>query len=226
MQHGVKTRTLAVNFNTSDSKIYEIIGEFLEGLDVGVLVNNVGMSTPHYAYSELPEASRRSYNVVNVNVLPLYQMCNLVIPSMIKKGRGLIMNMSSLTATRPMPYLSLYSSTKCLVNHFSQTLALENAENGIEVQSVQPGLVHTNMTADHQKTDPCIVEVNTFVRSLLGTVGKTKRTHGCFVHELLAVVMKFIPDWFLRRMMRKISHQESKKEAIEKPEVFPMNVSS
>ena len=59
-------------------------------------------------------------------------MTEIVLPGMVERRRGLIINISSLTAMQPT--VSLYSSTKAFVNVFSQTVGMEYEDKGITVQ--------------------------------------------------------------------------------------------
>lgn len=61
-------------------------------------------------------------------------MTDIVISGMKQRGRGLIMNMSSISAIRPLPYMLLYGSTKAFIDYFSEGLAIENSKTGIVVQ--------------------------------------------------------------------------------------------
>ena len=61
-------------------------------------------------------------------------MCQLVMPGMKNRRRGLVLNLASVRAIRPIPLLAMYGSTKCLIDYFSEALRIENKEFGIEVQ--------------------------------------------------------------------------------------------
>lgn len=111
-QYGVKTRVIDVDF-TSGREIYDRIGAQLQDLDIGVLVNNVGMS---YNYPEflcyLPDAGAFCTRLMHCNILSVTGMTLLLLPKMAEKRKGLILNVSSASAVLPSPLLSMYSSTK------------------------------------------------------------------------------------------------------------------
>lgn len=117
-------KILVIDFSDSDLKGYEDIADQLEGLDISILVNNVGMGeNDHYhlmSYSKLR-------SLVNVNVLSQVLMTRLVMPFLMarheKKQHSMVIDMSSISAIRPMPYLSLYASTKQFNAFFGQSLA-------------------------------------------------------------------------------------------------------
>ena len=60
-------------------------------------------------------------------------MTQLVLPGMKSRKRGLIMNMSSFSAIRPIPILSIYGATKSFVDYFSKAIAIENEGSGVEI---------------------------------------------------------------------------------------------
>ena len=116
--YGVKTRVIDVDF-TCGKEIYDRIGAQLQDLDVGVLVNNVGMS---YSYPEffsyLPDAPAFCTRLMHCNILSVTGMTLLLLPKMAEKRKGLILNVSSASAVLPSPLLSMYSSTKVSASFF------------------------------------------------------------------------------------------------------------
>jgi len=202
IQHGVETKILEVDFKSTD--IYDRIGRLLEGLDVGVLVNNVGMCTPIQPFLEHSDLGELCKDMVNVNVLSMYRMCQLVMPGMKNRRRGLVLNLASVSAIRPIPCMAMYGSTKCLIDYFSEALRIENKEFGIEVQSVLPSFVRTNMTFN-KKWGFFVAEVEPFVRSVLATVGKVNQTHGCLKHEFQAQTFKIVTEDMMLKKMKQTS---------------------
>ncbi|XP_030010448.1 hydroxysteroid (20-beta) dehydrogenase 2 [Sphaeramia orbicularis] len=211
-QYGRKTRTIQVDF-TEGQSIYPLIAKELQDLEIGILVNNVGMTySDHFAYFlEAPDAEQKITQVVNCNMLSVPQMTRLVLPGMVERGTGLIINISSQVAVRPQPLLCLYSATKIFVTYFSQCLQAEYKSKGITVQCVVPFLVSTNMT-----TLPvnCMVKsAPGFAHDALNTVGYSTYTSGCLSHALQSVALSvLVPDWFLMssfliRQFRKLAKQ-------------------
>ncbi|KAM9728878.1 hydroxysteroid (20-beta) dehydrogenase 2 [Menidia menidia] len=209
---GQKTRTIQVDF-THGCSIYPAIAEELQGLEIGILVNNVGMTcNDHFAYFlEIPDSEPTITHMVNCNVLSVPQMTRLVLPGMLERGTGLIINVSSEMGVRPQPLLALYSATKAFVSYFSHCLHAEYKSKGITVQCVAPLMVSTNMTSNVRVN--CLVKsASGFVREAMNTVGHTSYTSGCLSHSLQSVAFAlFLPDWlrtstFLIRKMRNLSN--------------------
>ncbi|XP_070700135.1 hydroxysteroid (20-beta) dehydrogenase 2 [Pempheris klunzingeri] len=194
--YGRKTRTIQVDF-TDGHSIYPAIAKELQGLEIGILVNNVGMSySDHFAnFLEIPDAEQKITQIISCNVLSVPQMTRLVLPGMVDRGTGLIINISSEAGVRPQPLLSLYSSTKIFVTYFSQCLHAEYKSKGIIVQCVAPFMVSTNMT--HNTTVNCLVKSAAgFAYEALNTVGHSTYTSGCLSHALQNMALTILlPDW-------------------------------
>ncbi|XP_076606922.1 hydroxysteroid (20-beta) dehydrogenase 2 [Chaetodon auriga] len=194
--YGRKTRTIQVDF-TDGHSIYPVIAKELQGLEIGILVNNVGMtSSDNFAYFlEMPDAEKKITHLINCNTLSVPQMTRLVLPGMLERGTGLIINISSEVGIHPQPLLSLYSATKIFVRYFSQCLHAEYKSNGIIVQCVAPFLVSTNMTKT-MTINFFVKSPSGFVREALNTVGHSSYTSGCLPHALQDMAFSILlPDW-------------------------------
>ncbi|XP_044227300.1 hydroxysteroid (20-beta) dehydrogenase 2 [Thunnus albacares] len=195
-QYGRRTRTIQVDF-TDGHCIYPVIAEGLKGLEIGILVNNVGMTySEHFAYFlEIPDPEQKITQVINCNVLSVPQFTRLVLPGMVERGTGLIINISSVVGNRPQPLFSLYSATKIFITYFSQCLHAEYKSKGITVQCVAPLMVSTNMTFNMAVN--CFVKsASGFARGALNTVGHSSYTAGCLSHTLQNFALKILlPDW-------------------------------
>uniref|UniRef100_A0A671Y4X8 Hydroxysteroid (20-beta) dehydrogenase 2 n=1 Tax=Sparus aurata TaxID=8175 RepID=A0A671Y4X8_SPAAU len=195
-QYGRKTRTIQVDF-TDGHSIYPAIAKGLQGLEIGILVNNVGMTySDHFAYFlEIPNIEQKITQVINCNMLSVPQMTRLVLPGMVERGMGLIINISSEAGIHPQPLLSLYSATKAFVTHLSHCLHAEYKSKGITVQCVSPLLVSTNMT-HNMPVNSFVKSAPGFVRDALNTVGYSSHTSGCLSHALQdAAISILLPDW-------------------------------
>ncbi|XP_056140328.1 hydroxysteroid (20-beta) dehydrogenase 2 [Lampris incognitus] len=195
-QYGRKTRIIQADF-TGGHGIYPPIAARLHSLNIGVLVNNVGMaySEDFAHFLDIPNSAETITQVINCNMLSVAQMTRLVLPHMVERGTGLIINISSEAGARPQPLLSLYSSTKVFVTYFSQCLHSEYKARGITVQCVAPSMVSTNMT--NNRPVNCLVKnASDFAREALNTVGHSNHTCGCLSHALQNMALTvLLPDW-------------------------------
>lgn len=181
-EYGVKTRVIDVDF-TGGREIYERIGAQLQDLDIGVLVNNVGMSYnfPEF-FNVLPDGADLCTRLMHCNILSVTGMTLLVMPKMAEKRKGLILNVSSASAVLPSPLLSMYASTKAFVDKFSRDLALEAQHVGVTVQCVMPGFVATNMS--RFKSSMTVPSPKQFVRGHMNTLGLEVSSGGYWVHKI------------------------------------------
>ncbi|XP_045413807.1 very-long-chain 3-oxoacyl-CoA reductase [Lemur catta] len=189
----VETRTIAVDFASED--IYDKIKTGLAGLEIGVLVNNVGMSYEYPEYFlDIPDLDNTIKKLININVLSVCKMTRLVLPGMVERSKGVILNISSASGMLPIPLLTVYSATKAFVDFFSQCLHEEYRSKGIFVQCVLPYFVATKLAKIRKPTfDKPSSE--TFVKSAIKTVGLQSRTNGYLIHALMGSILSILPSW-------------------------------
>ncbi|XP_026520456.1 very-long-chain 3-oxoacyl-CoA reductase [Notechis scutatus] len=201
----VKTKTIAADFENRET-IYNKIKAGLEGLDIGILVNNVGASYDYPEYFlEIPDLDRQIDRIINVNALSMCKMTQLVLPHMVEKSKGIIINITSMSACKAIPFVTLYSASKCFGDFFSQALSLEYQEKGVLVQTVQPYFVMTKMSKLRRATiyRPTPEQ---YVKYSLNTLGRETVTCGYPSHAIVKwLVANCIPDWYLKKSIRDIS---------------------
>jgi 3-oxoacyl-[acyl-carrier protein] reductase len=139
---------LAVECDVSDRAAVEGLIERVESelgpIDLLVANAGIGLSEPS-AWEMEPDDWWR---VFEVNVLGVYLCCRSVIPRMIERGGGRIVNVASGAAYLPGSSTTAYSASKAAVHRFSEALAKQLEPYGIPVFSISPGLVRTAMTED------------------------------------------------------------------------------
>lgn len=107
---------------------------------VEVLVNNAGFGT-YGRFSELD--SGREQDLVAVNVDALVRLTHAVLPGMLARGRGGILNVASTIAFQPGPYQATYGASKAFVLSLSQALWAETRGSGVTVTALCPGPTRT-----------------------------------------------------------------------------------
>jgi 3-oxoacyl-[acyl-carrier protein] reductase len=119
--------------------------------EVDVLVNDAGISGPSQARPIWEEDPADFWHVFEVNVLGAYLCCRAVLPAMVKRGSGRIINVGSGGAYLPVSPGNVlgiaYGPSKAALYRFGELLAAQLAERGVAVFTISPGLVRTDMTA-------------------------------------------------------------------------------
>lgn len=119
--------------------------------DIDILVNNAGVFGPiGPAWEADPSAW---WGALNVNLHGAFLLTRAVLPGMVKRGSGRILNLASTLALRANAYATAYAVSKAALVHFTACLALETAEKGVSVFALHPGTVLTDMTREIVETD-------------------------------------------------------------------------
>lgn len=95
----IQVKTIAVDFSESQS-IYPKLKAELGALEIGILVNNVGM-TSLKRFDAMPED--KVQDIINLNVMSTTRMCHIVLPQMIQRKKGVIINIGSVSSAMPSP---------------------------------------------------------------------------------------------------------------------------
>ncbi|KAK4740713.1 hypothetical protein SAY87_024301 [Trapa incisa] len=144
----ITVRNVTLDFNkSSPEEIMSVIGGAVRGLDVGLLVNNVGMaySYPRFFHEtdeELVEAA------IRINVQAAMWMTRAVMPLMRKKKKGAIVNIGSGSSVviPSMPLYTVYTASKAFMTTFSRSIGIEYRHEGIDIQCQAPLFISTKMT--------------------------------------------------------------------------------
>ncbi|XP_076989718.1 very-long-chain 3-oxoacyl-CoA reductase-B-like [Tamandua tetradactyla] len=182
--HGRTTQVIQADF-TGGLEIYEAIEAGLRDLEVGVLVNNVGMLHHNKGLRKLLDTENLAKglsDIVNCNMLSVVQMTRIILPQMVTRGRGVVINISSEVENGPTPFFAAYGATKAFVRSFSGAVGAEYLSRGVTVQTVSPLVVSTNMT--HMSPGLLVLGAQDFARQALDTLGLSSHTSGCLSHAV------------------------------------------
>lgn len=117
---------------------------------IDILVNNAGISK----FGKFLELSPEDWtNIVDVNVKGVYYTTRAVLPEMIERSSGDIINISSTAGQKGAPITSAYSASKAAVIGMSESLMLEVRKHNIRVVTLTPSTVATDMAVELQLTD-------------------------------------------------------------------------
>jgi len=120
-----------------------------------LLINNAGMGD----YGEFASSDWRKIEaMLRVNVEALTHLTHALLPHMIRRSEGAIINVSSLASILPIPDFAVYAATKAYVTSFSESLRIELREHAISVLAVCPGPVKTEFGAVARREDNAAAE--------------------------------------------------------------------
>ena len=123
----------------TDAGIDDLVAR-LDGRAIDVLVNNAGFGT----YGEFSEIDAgREHDLIAVNVDALVRLTHAVLPGMLARDRGGILNVASTIAFQPGPYQATYGASKAFVLSLSQALWAETRGSGVTVTALCPGPTRT-----------------------------------------------------------------------------------
>ncbi|MGF6569582.1 short-subunit dehydrogenase [Paraburkholderia sp. GAS333] len=107
---------------------------------VDVLVNNAGFAA-YGRFESIPLSRQR--DEVLVNCMAAVELAHLVLPGMLAKSAGVVINVASTAAFQPDPYMAVYGATKAFLLSFSEAVWAENRHRGVRVVAVCPGATQT-----------------------------------------------------------------------------------
>ncbi len=162
-RHGVTVRALPLDLATADAptRLAKTLAD--EGIEVELLVNNAGVSARGPVLDGDPARFR---SLIDVNVSALTELTTLLMPAMVARGHGAVVNIASTGGYVPAPYLAVYAATKAYVVSFTRALWAETRSTGVRVVVVSPGPTNTPMNARGTRSAEAVA--GTVVRALAG----------------------------------------------------------
>lgn len=149
------TRIKNVNFNpiamdvTDDASVNATVATITKAEGkIDVLVNNAGNGITGPLYAMPVDLAKKQFEV---NFFGVVRVCSAVLPGMIEKKQGLVINISSLAGLFGLPYQGLYSASKFAVEGYSESLRMELQNTGVKVSVLNPGDFKTDFTGNREK---------------------------------------------------------------------------
>lgn len=149
------TRLQKVSFNalqmdvTSDASVKAACDKIFNADGaIDVLINNAGNGITGPLYDMPVDDAKKQFEV---NFFGVVRVCSAVLPGMIEKKQGLVINISSLAGLFGLPYQGLYSASKFAIEGYSQSLRMELQNTGVKVTVINPGDFKTDFTASREK---------------------------------------------------------------------------
>ena len=208
----VRTTVLAHDLSLRDgpSRVLDEIGR--SGIEIDVLVNNAGFGV----YGRFAETDlARERELLELNVIAVTALAKGVLPGMLRRRSGQILNVASTAAFQPGPLMAVYYASKAYVLSFSEAIANELDGTGVTVTALCPGPTETEFqkAAGVEKTrlftGPLVMDARNVAAAGYAGMRKGKRVViPGLVNKIMAQSIRFSPRRFVTAIARRI--QESR----------------
>lgn len=134
--HRVKVSVLALDLSQAGAaqEVFDYV--MRQGLSVDFLINNAGFGD----FGPFINSNwEKQQEMLELNITTLTHLCRLLVPQMVEKGSGRVLNVASLASFLPGPLMSVYYASKSYVLHFSEALSKELQGSGVTVTALCPG---------------------------------------------------------------------------------------
>ncbi|HEX6568153.1 MAG TPA: SDR family oxidoreductase, partial [Acidimicrobiales bacterium] len=138
--HAVRVEVVAADLTDQDARARVVDAVADRGLVPDVLVNAAGLSTVGPVHANDPAAELA---MIRTDVEAVAHLCSLVLPGMVERGTGAVLNVASTAAFQPIPGQAGYAASKAFVLAYSQALRGELRGRGVTVTALCPGPVDT-----------------------------------------------------------------------------------
>ncbi|XP_047084570.1 very-long-chain 3-oxoacyl-CoA reductase 1-like [Lolium rigidum] len=210
-RHAVKTVSVVFDLSLVSTpqgdEAMRRLRKAVKGLDVGVLVNNAGVAKPGAVF--LHEADAEAWvRMIRVNLWAVTEVTAAVLPGMVERGRGAVVNMGSASSAVPsFPLHTMYSATKRYVAQFSRSLYVEYKSKGIDVQCHAPFFVATTMLSGFSgiwRPSAFVPTTDAYARKAVRWIGQggplcVPNLRHRLLRCLLAAVPDSLHDWVCLR---------------------------
>ena len=194
---------------TEENAVKDLVNYCHEhNLEVDVLVNNAGV----FFFNQLIKTDPRRIDIMlDLHVKTVTRMCRYFGEEMKNRGRGRIINMSSMSAWMTMPGINIYNATKAYILNFSRSLWYELKPHGVIVTAVCPGAVDTTLYGLSNYWRKVAVGLGVsmppakLVRKALKASKKGKKqTMPGWINHLFVPLIKHLPDWFVFAVIKRL----------------------
>ena len=173
-----------------------------KGLTIDLLINNAGFGD----YGAFVDRSlNKQIEMIQLNITVVVELTGLFLPEMKQRGRGGIINISSIAGFQPLPYMSIYAATKAFILNFTEALWAENKDSGVNILAVCPGPTESQFFEEAEfpqsfagKNGNNLTPAEDVVKEALKALDKNQSTvvTGGISNQLLVNVPRFLPrDW-------------------------------
>ena len=166
---------------------------------VDIVIANAGVSAG--TLTECTEDFEVFKDIFDINVLAMVSTFEPFVAAMTKQGHGTLVGIASVAGVRGLPGAGAYSASKSAVATYCESLRLELKPKGIDVVTISPGYVKSEMTANNPYSMPFLLETDEFARRA-GRAINAKRRYAVIPWQMAVVarLMRLLPPWIYDRL--------------------------
>ena len=201
--HGIRVHVIAQDL-LQPGAVPVLLSEVdRRGLAVDWLVNNAGFGTVG-RFETLPVEGE--LDEIRLNVEVLVELTSRCLPGMVARRRGAVVNVASVAAFTPSPYMATYAATKAFVLSFSEGLAAEMRGTGVDVLCVCPGFTRTEFQAKAHVDTSVVPDFAWMTAEQVADQAVRAVGHGPILvngvmNSLMTSVLRFVPRTLVTRMV-------------------------
>ena len=139
-ESGIATWVITQDLTAADATEAVILRLMALNLSPDILINNAGFAT-YGIFDTL--GMERQRDEIKINCLAPVELTHALLPAMVKRRSGVVINVASTAAMQPDPYMAIYGATKSFLLSFSNALWAENRARGVRVLALCPGATDT-----------------------------------------------------------------------------------
>lgn len=211
----IEVTYIVCDYSKFDKVAQDKVSKALKGLEIGVLMNNVGVSYRYPVFfDELNDDEVQ--NLMTMNIDSVVWMTRMVLPGMLERKKGTIVNVSSASAMYTLPLLAEYSGAKSFVERFSRALNAEYMGKGVTCQCQVPFYVATKLAK--MRKSMMVPSPTEFVGLAMKWIGYSDCVVSPFLlHAIQGYVLDCLPDFVVAKVIMNM-HLATRKRGKKKDE--------
>lgn len=207
VKHSIRVTVLPHDLSLPDA--VQKLTEELRSKNIApdILINNAGFG----AYGLFHETTYdQEKNLIAVNIAALTELTKSLVPTMVKRGNGSVLNIASTAAFQPGPLMAVYYASKAYVMHFSLALSEELKETGVTVTCLCPGPTKTGFETHANLGNSRLFRLGSMDAATVAAIGYTamKRGKPLIVaglrNKIGAFATRFIPKMLAAKIARAV----------------------
>ena len=211
---GVEVESFQIDLASYDGveEFYGKVKDLNRPIDAIAINAGVGVGGCSFVKSDL----EAELNLINLNVTSTVHLTKRVLKDLVQQGYGRVLFTSSIAASMPGPYESVYSASKAFVQSFAEAIRVEVKDFGVTVTALQPGPTETNFfhragmddtkVGRSRKDDPSDVARQGYEAMM---TGKDHIVAGSFMNAFQTVTAKVVPESFAAKMHQRMTEPNS-----------------